>query len=648
MKRKLYMDLECYSSIDLYKSGVYRYVESPDFEILLWAYSWDGGPVQVIDMARGEKPPFDLVKALWDPDVEKWSHNVNFERTALQAWLNKTRFARKLNPEGWYCSMVWSATLGFPLSLAGVGAVLKLDKQKLEEGKDLIRYFCKPCAPTKSNGERTRNLPEHDLEKWNLFKFYNHRDVETEIEIIKRLSLFPVQKQTWLDFWQDQKINDRGIRLDMELVESAIKMNQQVKDELIAQMINLTDLENPNSVVQLKGWLKENGMVMESLGKKEVAAAIKNVPDKIQEVLSLRLQLAKSSIKKYEAMKNCVCADGRAHGMFQFYGANRTGRFAGRLIQLQNLPQNHLPDLETARDLVKSGNKDAVEMLYGDVPDTLSQLIRTAFIPADGHQFMVADFSAIEARVLAFLAGEQWRLDVFEQGKDIYCASASAMFGVPVEKHGINGELRAKGKIAELALGYGGSVGALKAMGALDQGLEESELKPLVEAWRQANPNIVQFWRDVDHCVMDAVVKRKKTKTHGIGFSCEKGFLFITLPSGRRLAYVKPRVGTNRFGGDCITYEGVGEQKKWERIESYGPKFVENITQAFARDILCNSIQNLSDCSIVGHVHDEVIIDAGPDMNLDEICKRMAQVPKWANGLLLRADGYCCPFYQKD
>lgn len=544
--------------------------------------------------------------------------------------------------------MIWAATLGLPLSLAGVGAVLKLDKQKLEEGKDLIRYFCKPCAPTKSNGERTRNLPEHDLDRWNLFKFYNQRDVETEIEIIKKLSLFPVQQQTWLDFWQDQKINDRGIRLDMELVEAAIKMNQLVKEELSVQMINLTDLENPNSVVQLKGWLEENGMVMESLGKKEVAAAIKDAPDKIQEVLSLRLQLAKSSIKKYEAMKNCVCADGKAHGMFQFYGANRTGRFAGRLIQLQNLPQNHLPDLEVARDLVKAGNKDAVEMLYGDVPDTLSQLIRTAFIPADGHQFMVADFSAIEARVLAYLAGEQWRLDVFEQGKDIYCASASAMFGVPVEKHGINGELRAKGKIAELALGYGGSVGALKAMGALDMGLEESELKPLVEAWRQANPNIVQFWWDVDHCVMETVQQKKETETHGIKFSYEKGFLFITLPSGRRLTYVKPRIGQNQFGGDCVTYEGTGDQKKWDRLESYGPKFVENITQAFARDILCNSIQNLSDCAIVGHVHDEVIIDGGPELDLNEICRRMAEVPDWAEGLHLRADGYTAPFYMKD
>lgn len=642
------MDLECYSSVDLNKSGVYKYVESPDFEILLWAYSWDGGPVHILDLANGEKPTYELIAALWNPDIEKWSHNIAFERTALQAWLNKTTFARKLDPEGWYCSMIWAATLGLPLSLAGVGAVLKLDKQKLEEGKDLIRYFCKPCAPTKSNGERTRNLPEHDLDRWNLFKFYNQRDVETEIEIIKKLSLFPVQQQTWLDFWQDQKINDRGIRLDMELVEAAIKMNQLAKEELSAQMINLTDLENPNSVVQLKGWLEENGMVMESLGKKEVAAAIKDAPDKIQEVLSLRLQLAKSSIKKYEAMKNCVCADGKAHGMFQFYGANRTGRFAGRLIQLQNLPQNHLPDLEVARDLVKAGNKDAVEMLYGDVPDTLSQLIRTAFIPADGHQFMVADFSAIEARVLAYLAGEQWRLDVFEQGKDIYCASASAMFGVPVEKHGINGELRAKGKIAELALGYGGSVGALKAMGALDMGLEESELKPLVEAWRQANPNIVQFWWDVDHCVMETVQQKKETETHGIKFSYEKGFLFITLPSGRRLTYVKPRIGQNQFGGDCVTYEGTGDQKKWDRLESYGPKFVENITQAFARDILCNSIQNLSDCAIVGHVHDEVIIDGGPELDLNEICRRMAEVPDWAEGLHLRADGYTAPFYMKD
>lgn len=603
----------------------------------------DEGPVQVVDLANGEKPPKELVDALRNPEIEKWSFNVSFERTCLSTWLKQ-----KLEPEGWYCSMIWAATLGLPLSLKGAGAVLGLEKQKLEEGKDLIRYFCKPCKPTGANGNRTRNRPCDDPEKWELFKFYNQRDVETEIEMDKRMSMFPVPEQTWKDFWMDQRINDRGIRVDLPFVNAAIRLDGNVRDDMLEQMQKLTDLDNPNSVTQLKNWLSENGLEMESLGKKDVASAIKDAPFELNEVLSLRLQLAKSSVKKYDAMLSSACEDCRAHGMFQFYGANRTGRFAGRIIQLQNLPQNHLPDLTQARNLVKSENTEALKILYEDIPDTLSQLIRTAFIPAEGKKFIVADFSAIEARVLSFLAGEKWRLDVFENNGDIYCASASAMFGVPVEKHGINGHLRQKGKIAELALGYGGSVGALKAMGALDMGLKEEELQPLVNAWRNSNPHIVKLWWDVDRCIKESVRVHKPTKTNGLTFFVEKGFLFITLPSGRKLAYPKPQMGENKFGGVCVTYLGVGPTKKWERLESYGPKFVENITQAYARDILCNSIQSLSDCRIVAHVHDEVIIEANPEDTVEEICMRMAQVPKWADGLHLRADGYECPFYQKD
>lgn len=648
MKRKLHMDLECYSSVDLNKCGVYKYAESPDFEILLWGYSWDDGPVQVIDMASGEKPPLDLVFALWDPNVEKWSHNISFERTCLQSWLNKTQFARKLNPEGWYCSMIWGATLGLPLSLKGIGTVLGLDKQKLDEGKDLIRYFCKPCKPTNTNQQRTRNLPQHSPEDWNVFKTYNKRDVEVEMEIQKKLEPYPVPNNIWEEFWLDQVINDRGVRIDIPFAKAAIAIDQKTRESDMKEMETLTQLENPNSVSQLKDWLSENSFEMDSLGKKQVTASIESAPAEIQQVLELRLKLAKSSVRKYDAMISSCCYDGRAHGMFQFYGANRTGRFAGRIIQLQNLPQNHLPDLEQARNLVKSKNYQALEMLYEDIPDTLSQLIRTAFIPADGKKFIVADFSAIEARVLAYLSKEQWRLDAFAQGKDIYCASASAMFGVPVEKHGINGDLRAKGKIAELALGYGGSVGALKAMGALDKGLEEKELKPLVDSWRKANPHITKFWWDVDRCVKATVSNHRPTATHGIYFAFENDFLFITLPSNRRLAYYKPQIGTNRFGGSSITYEGIGESKKWTRLESYGPKFVENITQAFARDILCNSMKNLQDCSIVAHVHDELIIETSMDADVQTICERMAQVPSWANGLVLRADGYECSFYQKD
>lgn len=648
--KKLSIDLETYSSVDLKKCGVYKYAESPDFEILLFGYSVDDGPVQVVDLAQGEKIPFDIISALWNQNVQKWAFNAQFERVCLQNWLKSSvLFGDKvLEPKGWYCSKIWSATLGLPLTLEGVGSILKLEQQKMKEGKDLIRFFCVPCKPTKKNNGRTRNLPKHDLQKWEIFKAYNKRDVETEIGIQKKLARFPVPEQIWKEYWQDQEINDRGIRIDQSLVKAAIHIDEKIKIDLIQELQDKTALDNPNSVIQLKTWLEDNDNPMESLGKKEVAAAISEVPAAIAEVLCLRQQLAKSSVKKYTAMDNSVCKDGRAHGMFQFYGANRTGRFAGRIVQLQNLPQNHMSDLVQARSLVRSNNMEGLKVLYDDIPDTLSQLIRTAFIPAVDRKFIVADFSAIEARVIAWLAGEEWRMEVFKEGKDIYCASASAMFKVPVEKHGVNRQLRQKGKVAELALGYGGSVGALKAMGALDQGLEESELKPLVEAWRQSNPKITELWWAVDRCVKETVKTKKPTKTHGLGFSYESGFLFITLPSGRRLAYVKPRIGENRFGGESVTYEGVGSTKKWERIESYGPKFVENIVQGIARDILCFAMQDFRYCDIVAHVHDEIIMEADLRMSVEAVCRQMARTPDWAPGLLLRADGYECSFYKKD
>ena len=643
----LSIDLETYSDQPLAKTGVYRYVESPDFEILLFAYSVDGGPVQQIDLACGEKIPSEILSALEDETVTKWAFNANFERICLSRFLGYPT-GDYLEPDSWKCSMVWAAYMGLPLSLEGVGAVLGLEKQKLTEGKDLIKYFCQPCAPTKTNGQRTRNLPEHAPDKWLAFKRYNIRDVETEMSIQARLSKYPVPDSVWEEYHLDQEINDRGVGLDMELVWQAIQMDGRSRSELTQAMKELTSLDNPNSVQQMKQWLADNGVETDTLGKKAVAELLKTAPPELQKVLTLRQQIAKSSVKKYQAMETAVCADDRARGMFQFYGANRTGRWAGRIIQMQNLPQNHLDDLSEARGLVRAGGFDALEMLYEDVPDTLSQLIRTAFVPQENRKFIVADFSAIEARVIAWLAGEKWRQDVFAEGKDIYCASASQMFGVPVEKHGINGHLRQKGKIAELALGYGGSVGALKAMGALEMGLQEDELPALVSAWRQANPKIVQFWWAVDHAVMDAVTRKTTTKTHGIIFSARNGMLFITLPSGRSLAYVKPKIGENRFGGDCITYEGVGGTKKWERIDSYGPKFVENIVQATSRDILCYAMKTLRCCSIVMHIHDEVVIEADRRMSLQAVCDQMGRTPPWANGLQLRADGYETDFYKKD
>ena len=657
------IDIETYSGNDLNKCGVYKYVQHPDFDILLFGYAVDSGEVHVVDLAAGEEIPEEVLAALSDEGVTKWAFNSSFERICLSEWLRRNHpehfysysvegdsVGEYLDPRGWKCSMVWSAYMGLPLSLAGVGAVLGLEEQKLKEGKDLIRYFCVPCKPTKSNGGRTRNLPEHDPEKWELFKFYNRRDVEVEQSIQKKLHNFMVPDFVWEEFWLDQEINDRGILLDMALVENAIALDGISKAQLSDAMKDLTELENPNSVAQMKQWLSGQGVEAESLGKKDVAKMIadEDIDEDVTEALRLRQQLAKSSVKKYQAMQTAVCNDGRARGMFQFYGANRSGRWAGRIIQLQNLPQNHMEDLEQARALVRNGDYDALSMLYDSVPAVLSELIRTAFIAGEGNKFCVADFSAIEARVLSWLAGEQWRTEVFVNNGDIYCASASAMFGVPVEKHGQNAELRQKGKIAELALGYGGSVGALKSMGAIEMGLTEEELQPLVDSWRTANPNIVRFWWDVDRAVKQAVKRHEPSVLKGIRFECRSGMLFITLPSGRRLSYVKPRMGENRFGGESVTYEGVGATKKWERIESYGPKFVENIVQAISRDILCYAMRTLSHCRICAHVHDELIIECRKDASLAAICEQMGRTPPWAEGLILRADGYETSFYKKD
>ncbi len=637
------IDIESFSSVDLSKCGVYRYASSPDFDILLFGYSVDGGDVHVVDLCQGEEIPADIVAALSDDSVIKWSYNNNFERVSLSNY-----FGTWFEPGSWRCTMVWAAYLGLPRSLEDVGAVLGLEKQKLSEGKDLIRYFCVPCKPTKANGGRTRNLPEHDREKWERFKAYNLRDVEAEMQIQQRLSRYPVPDFVWEEYQQDQKINDRGIGVDMEMVRNAIAIDGRSKAELSAAMKELTGLENPNSVQQMKQWLSENGVETDSLDKKAVAELMKDAEEPLRKVLALRQQLAKSSVKKYQAMENAVCADSRAHGMFAFYGANRTGRFSGRIIQLQNLYKNTMPDLAQARELVRCGDFEALEILYDSVPEVLSELIRTAFVPQDGRKFIVADFSAIEARVLAWIAGERWRLKVFEGGGDIYCASASQMFHVPVEKHGVNGHLRQKGKIAELALGYGGAVGALISMGALEMGLAEEELQPLVSAWRDSNPCITKFWWAVDRAVKECIKMRAGTETHGIRFDYQGGMLFITLFSGRRLAYVKPRIGENQFGGESVTYMGVGGTKKWERLESYGPKFVENIVQAVSRDILCYAMRTLRNCSIVAHVHDEVIIEADRRMSLPAVCEQMGRTPPWAKGLLLRADGYECDFYQKD
>lgn len=653
--KALSIDLETYSSVDLGKSSVYRYVESPDFDILLLGFSADGSQVQVVDLAQGEQIPPEIIDALSDERVHKWAFNANFERVCLSEWLRRNSYPLHnehystpddpcmgyLDPVGWHCTMVWSAYLGLPLSLKDVGAALGLDKQKLTEGKDLIKYFCVPGK------DGQRHLPADAPDKWSIFKAYNLRDVETEMGIQERLRKYPVPDAVWDQYHLDQQINDRGIAVDMALVCSAISIDERSREELTAKLKELTMLDNPNSVQQMKDWLADNGLETETLGKKQVTELLKTAPEPLRSVLVLRQQLAKSSVKKYQAMEATVCADGRVRGCFQFYGA-RTGRWAGRNIQLQNLPQNKMPDLEQARAIVRAGDYDAVRMLYDSTPDALSQLIRTAFVPRSGHTFFVADFSAIEARVIAWLAGEDWRQRVFADGKDIYCASASQMFGVPVEKHGINGHLRQKGKIAELALGYGGSVGALKAMGALEMGLQEEELKPLVDAWRTANPMIVKLWWAVDDAVMTAIRMKSSAETHGIRFTCRSGMLFITLPSGRQLSYVKPRIGENQFGSPAATYMGTNAARQWDRLESYGPKFVENIVQAISRDILCYAMQTLRCCSIVAHVHDELIIEVDPRMSLEAVCEQMGRTPPWAPGLQLRADGYATDFYKKD
>ena len=641
------IDIETFSSINISKSGVYKYVESEDFEVLLFAYSIDGGKTEIVDIANGEELSEEIIQALLDDNVIKWAFNAQFERICLSRFLKLPK-GTYLNPKSWRCTMIWSAYMGLPFSLEGVGKVLGLEKQKLIEGKDLIKYFCVPCTPTKSNGFRNRNFPYHDKMKWEIFKTYNIRDVDTEKEIQCKLMKFPVPDFIWKEYHLDQKINDRGIKVDLDFVDRVIALDNKVRTKLMSELQILTELENPNSVVQLKGWLSEQGVETESLDKKSVKELVKVTKGEVSKALALRMQLSKSSIKKYQAMKDVACEDNRCKGMFQFLGANRTGRFSGRNVQLQNLPRNTMKELFEVRSIIKNRDGDILELLYDNVPDILSQLIRTAFVPKENMKFYVADFSSIEARVIAWLAGEAWREELFKKGGDIYCMSASQMFGVPVVKHGINGDLRQKGKIAELACGYGGSVGALTAMGALDMGLKEDELKPLVLSWREANQNIVALWWAVDKAIKDAIVMKGLTRTHGIEFECRSGLLRITLPSGRKLTYIKPKIEINKFGGESVTYEGVGVAKKWERIESYGPKFVENIVQAISRDILMYALQNLSDYNIVAHVHDEIIIEAPENTKLEDICETMSRVPYWAKGLILTADGYTCEFYMKD
>ena len=646
MIEKLSIDIETYSESDLLKTGVYRYAEDPSFRILLFGYSINDGPVEVVDLASGEKIPGNVLAALEDEKVFKWAFNAAFERVCLSVFLGYPT-GTYLDPSSWRCSMIWSAYMGLPLSLKGVGAVLRLDEQKMDEGKDLIRYFCRPCTPTISNGGRTRNLPSDDIDKWTVFKKYNVRDVEVEMAIQKKLQKFPVPDSVWEEWARDQRINDAGVLVDERFVDNALLIDAASKEDIISRMTEITNLENPNSVSQMKSWLHDHGLDTESLGKNDVQELLKTAPDHLKEILTLRLKLAKSSVKKYEAMKNSMCSDGRGRGFFQFYGS-RTGRWAGRLVQLQNLPQNKIDNIAMHRDNFRQLDYGTLDLLYDDVPDILSQLIRTAFVAPPGKRFIVSDYSAIEARVIAWLAGEKWRMDFFRKGGDVYCESASKMFGVPVEKHGVNGHLRQKGKIAELACGYGGSVGALKAMGAIKMGLEESELKPLVDNWREANPSIVDFWWAVDDAAKDAIRYRDVRETHGIVFEYRSGYLFITLPSGRKLAYVKPRIESNSFGGESITFEGVGTTKKWERIETYGPKLVENIVQAISRDILAYAMKTLSDKKIVMHVHDELIIEADENTTLDEVTTKMAMIPSWAEGLVLNADGYETPFYMKD
>ena len=643
--KQINIDIETFSRADLTKSGVYKYVDDSGFEVLLFGYSIDRGAVITIDLASGEKLPEEVIAALTDDSVLKYAFNAQFERVCLSKFIGVY-----LTPDSWRCTMVASLYLGLPGSLAAVGQVLGLEKQKLEAGKDLIKYFSMPCKATKVNGGRTRNLPGHDIDKWNLYKSYNIRDVETEMEIMDRVSRFPVPADVWKQYALDQRINDLGIEVDMTLVKQAIDCDEETRNKYLKRAQDITGLENPNSPIQLKEWLQSQGLEVESLAKAEVANLMKEATGLPLEVLELRQLLAKSSVKKYAAMENCCCRGGRVHGLLQFYGANRTGRWAGRLVQIQNLPQNHISDLKVARDLVRTGCFEAIELLYDSVPDILSQLIRTAFVPKEGCKFMVADFSAIEARVIAWLAGESWRQEVFKENGDIYCASASQMFGVPVEKHGVNGELRQRGKVAELALGYGGGEGAMKAMGAIELGIPEDEIKPIVDAWRLSNPNIVKLWWDVHKCVIKAIRDKQPQTYKCLQFVYESGILFIGLPSGRRLAYVKPRIYRNDFDRDEVSYMGVDATKKWGSISSYGPKFVENIIQAISRDILAEAMNRLDAAGykIVMHVHDEAVLEAPIEASLDEACQIMSVTPDWTPGLILNAAGYECEFYQKD
>ncbi|WP_283593072.1 DNA polymerase [Limosilactobacillus galli] len=643
--KQLSIDIETYSSTNLNQTGVYRYADSKDFELLLFGYAIDFGPVKVIDLTQGESIPPQVIKALDDPTIIKSAFNAQFERVCLSRFVS-----HRLKPAGWHCSRVWSATLGLPLSLRDVGTVLGLPRQKITAGKELVRYFCTPCKPTKANQNRTRNFPYHAPDKWQQFKQYNQRDVEVEMEITQKLERFPVPQNEWENYWMDQDINDRGIRIDQQLVNNAIKCQNVFHDQYLQTAKELTGLANPNSPLQLKDWLQQQGIKTNSLSKASVAQLLQTTTGTVHQVLALRQLLSKSSVKKYQAMQKAMCQDGRVHGLLQFYGANRTGRWAGRLVQVQNLPRNSMPDLEEARELVKQGNVPALAMLYDSVPDVLSQLIRTAFIPSKNHHFYVADFSAIEARVIAWLSNEKWRQESFAKNEDIYCASASQMFGVPVVKHGINGELRQKGKIAELALGYGGSIGALKAMGATKLGLTDDELPPLVQMWRNASPHIVQFWWDVDKAAKVCIKTHLPQESHGMKFAYRSGCMFLKLRSGRSLCYPQPKIGINRFGSESITFMGINTVKKWSRIETYGAKLVENIVQATSRDLLAEAMRRLEAAGnpAVMHIHDEAVIDAPSNRSLDTMVQLMTEVPDWANGLILNAAGFVSDFYKKD
>lgn len=648
--KKLSCDIETFSDVDLIRCGVYKYADSPDFEMLLFAYAADDGDVHIIDIAGGEELPEKIIQAIKSDTVVKTAYNAQFERVCLSRYL-KLPEGEYLNPQSWYCTAVQAAELALPLSLADVGSVLGLERQKMTEGKELIKYFCVPCKPTKSNGNRTRNRPCHDINKWETFKKYCMRDVDVERQIADKLKMYPIRDEEHRLYVLDQIINDRGVLVDSELAEQAVKLNSIQTTVAVEQAYMITGLENPNSVTQLKQWLKENGVEIESLSKKAVKSLADETDGDVSEMLKLRLLMAKTSVKKYEAVIRSVCSDNRVHGMMRFCGANRTGRWSGNILQPQNLPQNHLPDLTLARDIVKDGDFEMLDMMFGNVPNVLSELIRTILIPKPNHRFIVADFSAIEARVLAWIAGEQWRIDTFKNGGDIYCASASKMFKVPVEKHGVNGELRQKGKISELACGYGGSVGALKNMGAVEMGVQENELQGLINYWRNANPHIVRFWYEVGNAAMKAIKEKTTVPLGKLVFAYERGILFIRLPSGRRLSYIKPRIGTNRFGGDSITYMGINSAKKWDRLETFGGKLTENIVQGTARDLLANALINAANAGYdtVFHVHDEIICEVPNGYgSVDELCRLMCIKTDWADGLPLNADGFECEYYKKE